>query len=402
MTGLLEVAVRRHVVDAELEVPLSGPPVTALFGPSGAGKTTLLRCVAGLDRPDAGRVVVDGEVWDGEGRHLPARRRRVGLLFQDHALFPHLDVDGNVAYGLGRLPRRERAARVAEALASAGAAKLAGRRVRELSGGEAQRVALARALAPRPRLLLLDEPLSALDAPTRSRLRTELREVLVREATPTLLVSHDRTEVLALADRVAVLVDGRVLQVGSPAEVFDRPADASVARVVGVETAAAGMVRERSDGLVSVEVRSRLLTAVDLAAPGAGAVADVRPGDAVLVCIRAEDVALELPGRAVGSSPRNHLPGVVTAVTGEGPLVRVDLDCGFHLAAYVTRPAREELGLTPGLAVVATVKSQAVHLVPRLVPTPDDHVQRRVTAERAARPLPRSGEGRDLHGDRGR
>ncbi|HEU4491784.1 MAG TPA: ATP-binding cassette domain-containing protein [Jiangellales bacterium] len=362
MSGSLAVRVRRHVVDAELEVPLGGPPVTALFGPSGAGKTTLLRCVAGLERPDPGSVVVFGdELWSGDDRHVPARSRRVGLLFQDHALFPHLDVDANVAYGLRGVPRSMRGERVAEALATAGAGHLAGRRVAELSGGEAQRVALARALAPRPRLLLLDEPLSALDTPTRSRLRVDLRQVLVRSGTPTLLVSHDRTEVLALADRVVVVVRGRVLQVGEPAEVFGRPADAAVARVVGVETAAPGVVRSRGDGVLGVEVGSgaRRLTAVEVLGE-----TTLGPGDQVLVCIRAEDVALELPGRAGPSSPRNHLPGTVTAVAVDGPLVRVDVDCGFPLAAYVTRPAREELGLVPGSAVVASVKGPAVHLVP--------------------------------------
>jgi molybdate transport system ATP-binding protein len=360
VSGWLAVRVRRHVVDAELVMPLEGPPVTVLFGPSGAGKTTLLRCVAGLERPDSGSLVAFGdEVWCDERRHVPARSRRVGLLFQDHALFPHLDVDANVAYGLLGVPRSLRAGRVAEVLATSGAGHLAGRLVGELSGGEAQRVALARALAPRPRLLLLDEPLSALDTPTRSRLRVDLREVLVRSGTPTLLVSHDRTEVLALADRVAVVVGGRVLQVGSPAEVFGRPADAAVAHVVGVETAAPGVVRSRGEGVLGVEVGACRLTAVEV--PGEAALG---PGDEVLVCIRAEDVALELPGRGGQSSPRNHLPGTVTAVAVDGPLVRVDVDCGFPLAAYITRPAREELGLAPGSAVVASVKGPAVHLVP--------------------------------------
>ena len=362
MSGSLTVRVRRHLVDAELVIPLGGPPVTVLFGPSGAGKTTLLRCVAGLEQPETGSLVAFGdEVWCDDGRHVPARSRRVGLLFQDHALFPHLDVDANVAYGLRGVPRSQRGARVSEALATAGAEHLAGRRVEELSGGEAQRVALARALAPRPRLLLLDEPLSALDTPTRSRLRVDLREVLVRSGTPTLLVSHDRTEVLTLADRVAVVVGGRVLQVGSPAAVFGRPADAAVAHVVGVETAAPGVVRSRGQGVLGVELGSGAcrLTAVDV--PGEAALG---PGDEVLVCIRAEDVALELPGRDGPSSPRNHLPGTVTAVAVDGPLVRVDVDCGFPLAAYITRPAREELGLVPGSAVVASVKSPAVHLVP--------------------------------------
>lgn len=364
MTGTLDLHVRRHVADARVTLPLTGAPVTVLFGPSGSGKTTILRTVAGLEVTEGGHVRVDGCTWDDGGRRrVPARRRRVGYVFQDAALFPHLDVEQNVRYGLHAVPRADRAERVRRALRAAGAAHLAGRAVPGLSGGEAQRVALARAMAPAPRLLLLDEPLSALDAPTRAALRTELRRILVREGIPTLLVTHDRTEALALADRVVVLVDGTVRQVGTPAEVFDRPADRDVARVVDVETVVRGRVERAGDGLARVRVGPRVLTAV-VGGDGAGH----RTGDTVLVCIRAEDVALERPGSRHASSPRNHLDGTVTAVTPAGALVRVDLDCGFPLAAYVTRPAAEELALRPGQPATAAIKSPAVHLVPR----PDD------------------------------
>ena len=347
----LDVHVRRHVVDAAFEVPLEG--VTTVFGPSGACKTTVLRTVAGLQRT-TGHVRVAGETWDGQGGFVRPKDRRVGLLVQSGALFPHLSVEANVAYGLHAVPRRERPPRVAEALATAGATHLVGRRTPELSGGEAQRVALARALAPRPRLLLLDEPLSALDAPTRARLRTELRRTLLQAGVPTLLVTHDRTEALALADRVVVLVDGTVRQVGSPQDVFERPADAAVAAVVGVETAVAGRVTGGHDGLLSVGVGGTTVHAVDRG----------QAGD-VLVCIRAEDVALEPATADRRGSARNRLDSTVTAVTDEGPLLRVDLDAGFHLAAYVTRPSAAELGLRPGRRVQAVVKSPAVHLVER-------------------------------------
>ena len=347
----LDLHVRRHVVDAVLQVALEG--VTALLGPSGAGKTTILRAVAGLDRT-SGHVRVDGDTWDGDGGFVRVRDRGVGYLSQDPALFPHLSVDRNVAYGLHALPRRDRAARVEQALAVAGAAQLAGRRVPELSGGEAQRVALARALAPHPRLLLLDEPLSALDGPTRARLRTDLRRTLVQAAVPTLLVTHDRAEALALADRVAVIVAGTVRQVGSPQEVFERPADADVAAVVGVETALPGRVTGGHDGLLQVAVGERELQAVDRGQRGE-----------VLVCIRAEDVALEPASALGGGSPRNRLTALVTAVRDEGPLLRVDLDAGFRLAAYVTRPSAAELDLRAGTRVRAVVKSPAVHLIER-------------------------------------
>jgi molybdate transport system ATP-binding protein len=362
MTGLLDVRARRHVVDAHLTVPLDGPPVTVLFGPSGAGKTTILRAVAGLDVTDGGHVHVDGQVWDdGRRRLVPARDRSVGYLFQDHALFPHLGVRGNVAYGLHRVPRADRAARAADALATAGAAHLADRAVPDLSGGEAQRVALARALAPQPRLLLLDEPLSALDGPTRTRLRTDLRAVLADQGIPTLLVTHDRAEALALADRVAVVVDGTVRQVGSPTEVFDRPADPDVARVVGVETAVPGTVvgAGAGDGLAHVQVGPARLAAL------ATEDRPYRHGEEVLVCVRAEDVALEGPAPHGAASPRNRLAATVTAVALEGPLVRVDLDAGFGLTAFITRPALTELDLSPGAPVAAVVKAPAVHLVRR-------------------------------------
>jgi len=356
---LLDAHVRRHVVDAHLVLPSEGGQVTALFGPSGAGKTTVLRVLAGLERT-SGHVRFDGRTWDDGRTFVPSRHRRLGYLFQDAALFPHLDVDANVAYGLAGLPRPERPARVAEALVAAGATHLAGRRVPELSGGEAQRVALARALAPRPGLLLLDEPLSALDTPTRVRLRAELRRVLTAQRVPTVLVTHDRAEALALADRVVVLIDGRVHQVGSPQEVFERPADAAVAAVVGVETAVPGRVGPSHDGLTALSVAGRTLHAVHDS--------DLPAGTEVLVCVRAEDVALHLPDGAPQGSPRNRLPGRVTALLDEGPLVRVELDCGFALFAYVTRQSAAELALGIGHEVVAAVKSPAVHLVVRGLP----------------------------------
>jgi molybdate transport system ATP-binding protein len=359
--SLLDAHVRRHVVDAILSVPLAGPPVTALFGPSGSGKTTVLRALAGLDRT-SGHVRFGDEVWDEGRTFVPPRRRGIGYLVQEHALFPHLDVRSNVGYGLHTLPVPQRGDRIVQALEAAGAGHLVGRRVPELSGGEAQRVALARALAPRPRLLLLDEPLSALDGPTRSRLGDDLRRILVEQRLPTVVVTHDRTEALALADRVVVLVEGTVRQTGSPQQVFERPADPDVVRVVGVETAVPGRVVGDDGGLLAVEVEGCVLTSA--AVPGD----DATPpsvGDAVLVCIRAEDVALAGPGCGATGSPRNRLPSRVIGLRDEGALVRVDLDAGFALSAYVTRPSLQGLGLGLGAGVTAVVKSPAVHLVRR-------------------------------------
>jgi molybdate transport system ATP-binding protein len=355
--AVIDAHVRRHVVDAELAVP-DGTAVTVLFGPSGSGKTTLLRALAGLEPLDGGRITARGALWnDGSRVVVPARQRRVGYLFQDHALFPHLSVTANVAYGLRDVPRRDRADRARSALAAAQAAHLTDRMVGQLSGGEAQRVALARALAPRPDLLLLDEPLSALDAATRTTLRTDLRRILVEQAIPTVLVTHDRAEALTLGDRIVLLVDGRVRQVGTPEEVFDRPTDPAVAAVVGVETTHPAVVAATGEGVARLELGGRTITA--------SLVDDLRPGDAVLACIRAEDVSVQLGHTDAISSQRNQLDATVQALTTEGPLVRVDLDAGFPLVAYITRPAREDLDLAPGRSVVAVFKGQAVHLIPR-------------------------------------
>lgn len=242
-TGLHAEFVRRFPGGARIQVdalelhPDGG--VTVLFGASGAGKSTVLRCLAGLERPDAGRIRFGTEDWfDAATRFfLPARRRQVGYVPQDYALFPHLNVAANVGYGLAATPLAERRVRVEEALGWLDLAGLERRLPRELSGGQQQRVALARAVVTRPRLLLLDEPLSALDGPTRGRLRGELGEELRRFRIPTLLVTHDRAEAMALGDRLVVLVEGRIAQSGRVREVMDSPANPAVAELLGVAMA---------------------------------------------------------------------------------------------------------------------------------------------------------------------
>ena len=356
---LISARVHRHVVSAEFDIP-ADTGITVLFGPSGSGKTTVLRSLAGLEPLDAGAISFRGREWnDGPTIVVPARQRRVGLLFQDHALFPHMGVESNVAYGLGRATRTERQTRVTEALAAAHALHLRGRRVRELSGGEAQRVALARALAPQPDLLLLDEPLSSLDAATRNALRVELRQILTEQGIPSVIVTHDRSEALALADQIILLVDGRVRQSGRPQEVFDRPTDPSVAAVVGVETTHAATIESANDGATVLSLDGTHIRS--LTEPGAG----VAVGASVLACIRAEDVSVQLERTDAISSQRNQLPAVIASLSVDGPLVRVDMDAGFPLASYITRPALEDLDLKPGSAVVAVFKAQAVHVIPR-------------------------------------
>ena len=215
---------------AGLDLHVERGVVCALLGPSGCGKTTTLRLIAGFERPDAGRVLVGEQLVAGEGTFVPPERRRIGMVFQDYALFPHLTVESNVAYALGRSPDR---ARVWEVLSLVGLERLAGSHPHELSGGEQQRVALARALAPTPEVILLDEPFSNLDAALRMRVRRELREILVEAGVTALFVTHDQEEALSLADRVAVMRDGRVEQEGTPEEVYGRPRTRWVADFLG-------------------------------------------------------------------------------------------------------------------------------------------------------------------------
>ena len=212
----------------------------SLLGPSGCGKTTALRVVAGLERPERGRVVVDGRTVADGGTWVPTERRRIGMVFQDWALFPHLDVRGNVAFGLGR-DRRD--GRVREVLELVGLAGLERRMPHELSGGQQQRVAVARALAPGPALILLDEPFSNLDASLRARVRSEVRHVVRRAGATAVFVTHDQEEALSVADRVAVMADGRVLQVGAPEDVYTAPTDPRVAAILGEGNLLRGHVR---------------------------------------------------------------------------------------------------------------------------------------------------------------
>lgn len=264
------------LADAAISVP-EGRSL-ALLGPSGCGKTTLLRVVAGLETPDSGTVSVGQEVLTGSGHHVPAERRRVGMVFQDAALFPHLSVARNVAYGLTRA--EVAAGRVQETLELVDLGHLAERRPHELSGGQAQRVALARALAPRPRILLFDEAFTGLDTGLRVRVRTEIHTLLRELGMTSVFVTHDQEEAFVLGDRVAVMRDGRVRQEGSPAEVYAGPVDPWVARFVGE----ANLLPGRSDDRVASTVVGQV------------PVVDGSPRGDVTVLVRPEHLDLT-PGR---------------------------------------------------------------------------------------------------------
>jgi molybdate transport system ATP-binding protein len=342
-----------------IEVRLRGPSdrfsLTVLFGPSGSGKTTALRCLAGLERPDRGYIRFNGETWFDASRGIlvPPQRRQIGYLFQDYALFPHLNVERNIAYGLHRLDESERRKRIAEIAELLGLAGLEERYPRQLSGGQQQRVALARSLVCRPRLLLLDEPLSALDLPTREHLRRELRHWLAHLRIPGVLVTHDRVETLALGDHVVVIDSGFIRQSGPAHEIFTSPSDLKVARIIGIDTIERGKVIRIINGLATIQVGSVQLVAL----------APVHVDGDVHVCIRAEDVMLEKGAISGKSSARNHLVGRIQSLDREGPLVRVGIDCGFPLKALITYQACEDMALSEQTEVTALIKAPAIRLI---------------------------------------
>lgn len=348
--------VGRASITVQLRCALDPPSITILFGPSGSGKTTILRCLAGLEQPEEGTISVGDELWFDatNGVTVPPQARRLGYMAQDYELFPNYTVQGNIAYGLTGLSAQEKKARVDEVLHLLQIESMAQQNPTQLSGGQQQRVALARAIARRPRLLLLDEPLSALDTPMRARLCKDLRTLLTQLAIPSVVVTHDWTEALVLGDHMAVIDNGRMLQTGTPQDVFSRPINAEVAHVVGIETVVQGTITEMRDELATVQIGTVTVTA--LASP--------HFGPDVFVCLRAEDVTLELTGSA-DTSARNHLKGTVQTITSLGALVQVTLDCGFLLTALITQSALRELNLRLGSAIRAAFKAGAVHLIPR-------------------------------------
>ena len=332
---------RFFVVELALEV---GCETVALVGPNGAGKSTVLRAVAGLERPERGVIALGDEVWFADGPRCGARtcldpdRRAVGLVFQEYALFPHLTVRQNVAYG-GK-------ARAGELLRRFRIDHLAGARPGALSGGERQRVALARALARDPKVLLLDEPLAALDAQTRGAVRGELHELLAELRLPTLLVTHDFADAATLADRVGVISDGRLVQIGRPEELLARPATPFVASLTGANVLI-GNARSHGD-----------LTEVVLDT-GANVFSTDSAAGRVSVAIQPWEVSIARA--APGDSSLNHVAGPVTSLFALGNRVRVTVG---GLTAEVTRESAERLGLAEGEQAVASFKATATRLFP--------------------------------------
>ena len=355
MSGL-ELRARDPLREIELDVDLTvnGGGRAAIVGPSGAGKSTLLRIIAGLRSPDPGRVVVGDEIWldSSSGIHLPPEERACGFMFQDYALFPHLSAWRNVAFGLAgdRATRRRRALDQLERFDLAG---LSDARPASLSGGERQRVALARALARDPKVLLLDEPLSALDTRTRAHAGRELDAALSRAGAVAIVVTHDFSEAALLADEIFVMDEGRVVQRGTAAELSARPASAFVADFAGA-VVLDGAARPAARGLTRVEL------------DGGGTVnsTDLIEGP-VAALVFPWEISLEPPGAPHQSSALNRLAVDVVSVTEIGNRVRVGLAAPQPLVAEVTAESVRALGLGPGTRATATWKATATRLVAR-------------------------------------
>jgi len=311
----------QHPAVHDLWLEVRGGELLAILGPSGCGKTTTLRLIAGLERPDAGSIEIAGVLVAGGARFLPPEERGVGLVFQDYALFPHLTVEENIAFGLHRLGRSERRQRVEELLQLTGLGPFRKRYPHQLSGGQQQRVAIARALAPRPSVLLLDEPFANLDAELRQRMREELRRLLRELGATVVLVTHDRDEALSLADRVAVMLGGTIVQVDTPERVYHEPKTREVARLLGQATF----------------VPARVLGTIGRSDLGPFALEGERaPVEQVELLLRPRDVVLEPHPEGLGVVVDRRFVGAET-------VYRVLLRCG--ITVETSQPPSVELAV---------------------------------------------------------
>ncbi|TNM69710.1 putrescine/spermidine ABC transporter ATP-binding protein [Streptomyces sp. NP160] len=348
----------------DLDLDVRPGELLSLLGPSGCGKTTTLRLIGGFEQPDAGTISID----DAEVQHLPPHRRPVNTVFQSYALFPHLSVADNVAYGLRKkgVARSERGERVARALDMVRMRPFADRRPAQLSGGQRQRVALARALVNRPPVLLLDEPMSALDRKLREETQVELTLLQIELGTTFVFVTHDQEEALTMSDRIAVMDSGRVAQIGTPREVYDTPTSAFVAGFIGRQNAFTGVVEGRDPTSLTVVAGQRLrllstrvVDGVERPAPGGAAAVSVRH-EAVSVTVLEDDArgdrsaaAPEVPNRLVGSV-------VDVSELGHSVMVVVRDDDGTQVIARLPRGAGAPA--THGTRVTCSWRADAVHV----------------------------------------
>jgi tungstate transport system ATP-binding protein len=338
----------------------------AVVGPNGAGKSTLLLALACLIRPTQGRLLLrDTPV---ERQDELAYRRRIGLVLADPLLFG-ASVFANVASGLRfrGVPEPEVRERVAHWLDRLRIGHLRDRPARQISSGEEQRVGLARAFVLEPDLLLLDEPFASVDPATRAQLLDDLDDLLRTTPVACVVVTHDLDEAVRVGDRLAVLLDGRIRQLGAPEVVLAAPVDAEVAAFVGAETRIPGRIVEARDGLAIVEAGGHSIEAVSALPPGGRVLCCLRPEDVTIWADPAADGRPEpkaADGPIPGSSARNRLPGSIARLVPDGPLVRVTVECGVPVVASITRASALEMGLAEGRAVIVTFKATAVHLIP--------------------------------------
>jgi len=336
---------------------------TILFGASGPGKSTLLACVAGISRPDSGRIVISNRVLFDSAQSLdtPIAQRRIGYVFQNLALFAHMTVAQNVAYGLKRLPRAERETRIHTVLEAFRIENLARRGARDLSGGESQRTALARTLVTDPVLLLLDEPLAALDAPTKAQIIDDLREWHRAHRIPILYVTHSREEVFALGERVLVLEAGRIVAQGTPHEVMTAPMQETVAQLAGFENifdAVVDAVRPERGTMTCRIVGDGPPLTLETPLVRGGA------GSALRVGIRAGDILLAT-SPPVGLSARNVIPGRIISLDQRDVIVSARVKCRVEMEVHLTLAARDSLQLGPGTEVWLVIKTHSCHLMQR-------------------------------------
>jgi molybdate transport system ATP-binding protein len=360
----LTIQLNKHFVSAGRDFALDvlfavAPGITIVFGPSGAGKTTLLECVAGLTTPDSGKIAVgDHILFDRElGTDVPVQHRKIGYVFQDLALFPHLTVGRNVEYGLAGLNGSERRKKVEAILESFRIAHLHDRKPKEISGGERQRVALARALVTDPCVLLLDEPLAALDAATKSKIIDDLRAWNAAHGIPILYVTHNREEVFALGDRVLVLENGRIVADGTPHVVMAAPRRESLAQLIGFENIFHAVVAAAHEdrGTMTCRIAD---SNVELETP----LVRAETGSTLLVGIRAGDILLATVQPA-GLSARNVIPGRLLSLAQRDVIVVVRVNCGVEMEVHLTLAARDSLQLQPGREVWLIVKTHSCHLM---------------------------------------
>lgn len=359
----LEVSVRKarrdsrasfFTLDVQFQIS-SG--ITIVFGPSGAGKSTLLDCIAGLLQPDAGRISLSDEIFFDSGAHinLPSRARRIAYVFQSLALFPHMTVERNIAYGLSHLPLNRREPLVQEALKTFHVAALAKRKPAELSGGEKQRVALARSLVTSPRLLLLDEPLTGLDAALKNSIVDDLRFWNGAHQIPILYVTHNREEVDAMGERVLALDSGKIIAQGTPREVLDMPKHPALIDAAGFENIFDATVLHLDESGGAMRVRL-VEGPCEMEVPLGHAAA----GSRIRVAIRAGDILLATQ-RPVELSARNILQGKIVSLESRSAMAVARVDCGTVFTVHITSSAVRELELSVGKTVWLVLKTHSAH-----------------------------------------